>query len=296
MSGPVVGIIVPCFNQGRFAAECVASLHAQTYRDWRAVVIDDASSDDSRAVLDSLRSDRVEIVHLKRNLGRALVRNEGLRRLGNVDYVLNVDCDDVLSPDYLQQLVSALEASPHSGLAYGTLHFFGALRTPGAQKWPTEPYEATTRYLVNTIPGPGVLFRTAALQQTDGWRAAFTHSSGEDHDIWLQVVEAGWDVRWVRDAVYRYRQHESSFLAQSTLWTQVEVQLNILTYHARGIRATTGMRAYLEPMIVPALLESIRRGRLRRLFRIVSVTMRKAPIATLTLVARHYAKQLRSRF
>ena len=45
-SSPTVGIIDPCYNQGQYASECIDSLHRQTYPYWRAVLLNDASTDE----------------------------------------------------------------------------------------------------------------------------------------------------------------------------------------------------------------------------------------------------------
>jgi glycosyltransferase involved in cell wall biosynthesis len=288
LTGPLVGVIVPCFNQGHFAAACVESILRQSYPRLKAVVINDASTDDSARMLEALRGPRVEVIHLERNLGRALVRNEAVRRLGEVDYVLNVDCDDVLSETYIEKLVGALEAEPESGLAYGLLRFFGEPATDG-KTWPERAMSPAERFLENTIPGPGVLFRAAALKATSGWRVEFTHQSGEDYDIWLQVVNAGWKVSWVRDAIYHYRQHPASFLARSTTWTQVEVKLTILGCHSREIRRSCGTRAFLEPQVMPEFYDAVHSRDLSRARRILHVLVRHAPFTALGLAVGYYA-------
>lgn len=291
MSPPLVGIIVPCFNQGRFAAECVASLEAQTWTHWRAVVVDDASTDDSAELMASLASDRVEIVRLTRNLGRALVRNEAVRRLGPVDYVLNVDCDDRLSATYVAALVAALEAERSAGLAYGTLHYFGD--GSGNRTWPLLPFEHASRFLENRIPGPGVMFRAEALAATRGWRREFTNASGEDWDIWLQVVERGWNVVWVRDAVYEYRQHAGSFLSGRPADLRMQHDLLLFALHHRAIRASGTLREFLAARLIPEIASAIRRRRLSRAAKLALPLLRSTPWTACSLLARHYASRLR---
>jgi glycosyltransferase involved in cell wall biosynthesis len=291
MTEPLAGIIIPCFNQGRFAAECVASVRRQSWPNWRAVIIDDASTDDSAALLDLLAGDRVDVVHLRRNLGRALVRNEAVRRLGQVDYLLNVDCDDRLTPAYLDQLVRALEADASAGLAYGTLRYFGDAHVD--ETWPTEPFDFSRRYLDNNIPGPGVLFRASALAQTSGWRVEFTRDSGEDWDIWLQVVERGWKPVWVREAIYEYRQHGASFLARRSSETRVNQDVLLLGLHARSIRESSGVEAFLAPRVIPDLAAAIRGGRFGRVASLARPLLRHAPVTTTKLLARHYMRRLR---
>lgn len=289
-----VGIIVPCFNQSRFAAECIASLEGQTWRDWRAVLIDDASTEPGD--LTPFASERVRVIRAARNLGRALVRNEGVRLLGNVDYILNVDCDDVLAPDYVERLVAALRADPAVGMAYGTLRYFGAPHPTKREIWPPHNFTLERRFVENVIPGAGAMVRRTAFTQTKGWRTAFTECGAEDYDFWLQIVEAGWQVSWVREAEYLYRQHPSSFMARSTELAQVRQALEILRFHHSAIRRTSGLESFLTPLIMPTLFAALRGGRLRESAGIAGFLLRYAPIAALRLAARHYFRQLRARF
>lgn len=280
-----VGVIVPCFNQGAFAAECVASIEAQTWPELRVVIVDDASTDGSGALLDALASDRVRVFHLQRNLGRALIRNEAVRLLdGDVDYILNVDCDDRLSPDYVARLVEALEREPRAGLAYGTLHFFGDLRE-SETSWPRAEYVHAERYGENRIPGPGVLFRAEALRQTAGWRGDFAATGNEDVDIWLQVVERGWTALWVRDAVYHYRHHGASFLSGASELNQARAALVLLKHHRQGIEETMGVSGYLERHVMPYLRGAVRRRRWQEARPLVTP-------ATIALLARYYLRRL----
>jgi cellulose synthase/poly-beta-1,6-N-acetylglucosamine synthase-like glycosyltransferase len=243
-------------------------------------------------MLEALASPRISVVRLARNHGRALVRNEGVRRLAEVDYVVNVDCDDKLSPDYLAKLVEALEAAPRAGVAYGMLHYFGALHPTGAASWPDSPYQPARRYLENVIPGPGTMIRAAALAQTAGWRKDFTRSSGEDYDIWLQVVEAGWDAIWVRDAVYHYRQHAQSFLAVDGAAMHLEMTLNILRWHRQGIAEAGVLEDFLRPEVMPALYAALRRRDAARAGRIVRTLARCCPATALRLAGRYYLDRL----
>jgi hypothetical protein len=72
----------------------------------------------------------------------------------------------------------------------------------------------------------------------------------------------------------------------------VEVLLNILGHHAAGIRASCGLEHFLEPVIMPALFESIRTARMRRVWRILSVLLRRSPRAAASRIARYYASRV----
>jgi len=292
---PRVGVVIPCFNQGQYAKECVDSLHAQTYPNWHAVLVNDASTDGVTADLcNALAHERVKVVHMERNHGRASVRNQGVAQLGQVDFILMQDCDDKLSPTYIQQLIDAINGNDKVGVVYSTLHFFGNGSAENQMTWPVKPWDRSQMYLDNVIPGPGTVFRAKALNQTDGWRADFNQYSGEDYDIWLQVVEAGWEPLWVRSAVLHYRQHGDSFLAHHQEGLGALIAPSILKHHRNGIRATCGTRAFIRKWLLTSALHHVRRFKIEGIKRVVLPLLRFAPLATISLFCEYYLSRLRS--
>jgi glycosyltransferase involved in cell wall biosynthesis len=214
-SEPLAGIIVPCFNQGHFAAQCIESIRAQTCRNWRVVIVDDASTDGSAAHLAALAGNGVEIVTLTENVGLPAARNVALKRLDDVDYVLTIDCDDWVSPDYLERLVAAIHSDPRVGLAHPTLKLFGVPHPLGIETWPASELVYEERYVENRVPGCSIM-RASILRRLGGWNDAFRHSGAADWDLWLRIVESGWRLVWVRDAIYHYRQHAESMVATTS--------------------------------------------------------------------------------
>ena len=290
---PSVGIVVPCFNQGQFIADCVFAIERQTWPNWKAVVLNDASTDKTATACDEVRSSRVAVVHLPENLGRALVRNRGVQELGDVTYILNVDSDDVLADDYVERLVMALEQHPEAGLAYGLLHFFGE-GTEG-RVWPAAPLDMENRYLCNSIPGPGTMIRKTALEQTTGWRGAFTSCSGEDNDIWLQIVNNGWATVWVKEAAYHYRQHAETFSTTRLAQTRIARELAILALHRQKIDETCGFDRYMATFLGPLLLQSLRQWDTGRISAILPQLLKIAPLATTMFIAKYYARAIHRR-
>ena len=107
---PLVTVIVPGWNIAPYAAEALASLRAQTLDAWRAILVDDGSTDGTGDVFaDFARTDpRFALVthHAQRGLGAA--RNTGLE-LVDTAYVGFLDGDDVMLPRALELLVGSLE-------------------------------------------------------------------------------------------------------------------------------------------------------------------------------------------
>lgn len=112
MTGPVVTIIVPGFDVAPYAAEAIGSLRAQTRGDWAAILVDDASTDDTPALFDAAAAadPRFRVVHhaVRRGLGAA--RNTALDLVGT-PFVGFLDADDRMTPTALARLVGAVEES-----------------------------------------------------------------------------------------------------------------------------------------------------------------------------------------
>lgn len=110
MTGELISVIVPVYNVEKYLERSVNSLLAQTYTEFEIILVDDGSTDSGGALCDSIkeRDGRIRVLH-KKNGGLSSARNAGLK-VAEGKYVAFVDSDDVVSPDYLLKLYSAMTA------------------------------------------------------------------------------------------------------------------------------------------------------------------------------------------
>lgn len=103
---PRVSIIIPVFNAALHLDRCLNSVFTQIVTDWECVLIDDGSSDNSYGICSSWaeRDDRFIVIH-QRNAGVSNARNRGLD-IGTGKYIVFIDADDWIEPDYLLELLS----------------------------------------------------------------------------------------------------------------------------------------------------------------------------------------------
>ena len=103
MPKPLVSIIVPAFNRSGCIANALASIQAQTYDSWEAIVVDDGSTDTTPVVVEELgRQDpRIRLVRHDRNRGAQAARNSGINAASG-DWVAFLDSDDTYVPDSLE--------------------------------------------------------------------------------------------------------------------------------------------------------------------------------------------------
>jgi len=105
MQQPLISILVPAYNVGRYIAQCLDSIVNQTYHSLQVVIVDDGSTDDTGQICDEYvsRYSFIEVYHIK-NGGVANARNVLLSKIKG-EYFLFVDSDDWIESDMVETLV-----------------------------------------------------------------------------------------------------------------------------------------------------------------------------------------------
>ena len=109
---PAVSVIIPMFNAEKYIGECLDSLLSKTFRDFEVVVIDDCSTDNSRAVVESYLEKFggcLKIFRTEKNSGVAVARNKGLI-FSRGEYVFFMDADDMLMQNGLEEMHAAAKS------------------------------------------------------------------------------------------------------------------------------------------------------------------------------------------
>ncbi|MDX2132025.1 MAG: glycosyltransferase [Planctomycetota bacterium] len=191
---PLVSVVVPLFNSASTVRDTLASLRAQSLRDWHCIVVDDGSTDDGPALVRALAQDdaRLELVH-QANRGLAGARNAGLPRCRG-RYVYFLDADDLALPGALAALVDACERTPRAtGAAYGGIEF----RDERATLLDASPHEARHDVgLHELLAGNPFIVHSTMLRRDLLGDDRFDERLrvGEDYDLWLRLASRG--VRW----------------------------------------------------------------------------------------------------
>ncbi len=107
MTAPLVSIITPAYNSGRFIDQTVASARNQTWTDWEMIIVDDGSSDDTaqRAKRATVADSRIRFLQAPSNGGVARARNIALREARG-RYIAFLDSDDLWEPEKLDRQIT----------------------------------------------------------------------------------------------------------------------------------------------------------------------------------------------
>ena len=214
---PLVTVVVPVYNTGRFLAECLASIDAQDVP-LAVVVVDDGSTDDSLAIARAYADGRdgVEVVSQRnRGPGAGAARNVGLDRT-RTPWVMFLDSDDALAPHGLDALLAGLHAHP-SDLAVGRVR-----STPVERRWiwddAFEDLTGPQRRRIEDVPSlvhnpaPGnKVFRTAALRERRLTFAEGVHH--QDTVVSIPTMLLADDITVSPEVVLHYRRHEGSVMS-----------------------------------------------------------------------------------
>jgi hypothetical protein len=184
---PLVSIVIPCFEHGRWLPEVLNSIEQQDYPALQTIVVDDCSRDAvTLALLDKLEAgDRVEVVRMPVNGGPSRARNAGLARVRG-RYVLPVDADNVLLPGAVTRLVAQLSAAGELvGFVYPNLQYFGNRDDYArAPKW--NPYRLFKQNYCDTCSLYDAQLFDAGLRYPED--IVFGH---EDWDLALTLAASG---------------------------------------------------------------------------------------------------------
>jgi Glycosyl transferase family 2 len=203
---PLVSVVMAVFNGERFLREAMDSILQQSFRDLEFIVIDDGSTDQSGAILDSYqRNDpRVRVIHQE---NKKLV--ESLNRgcaLATGKYIARMDADDVAVPDRLAWQIEFLEAHPEVAVLGGAVQFIDhSGKRLGIAPRPVHPRDVKRGLLDSSVVWhPSAVIRASALAETGGYRNAVVDA--EDYDLWLRMADR-FELANLAAVVLHYRIH-----------------------------------------------------------------------------------------
>lgn len=265
-NAPLVSIIVVSYNHSRYLAECLNSFVSQTYRNFELIVADDASADNSVAVINEWLAAKkhffpvTPIFHTK-NTGLAAMLNECTAKCSG-NYIKILAADDYLHPEYLAKCVAKME---ELGEDYGLIYTNVAGVDDTGKHIPFVDYnkfwENTTKELFrkqtregNRIAAPSVMMRTSALINTGPYDESLLI---EDFERWLKINKLYW-IAYIPEKLVYYRQHEANISASKLSRIRAEGLIVKIRHDEEGLACkvinSKVRRFYLDTGKIPAAL------------------------------------------
>ena len=192
---PLVSVVVPSFNQGRFIRRTIESILSQDYRPIEILVIDGASTDETLSVLKEFDSCPELTWISERDSGVVEAVNKGLKRArGEIGAIQS--SDDFYLPGAISAAVAELTRDENLAFAYGDV---AKVDAEGQRLSVTDlpPYSLEgILSLEGWIPQPATFFRLSLARELEGWREHVPYAA--DTDLWLRMAVRASAVRLAR--------------------------------------------------------------------------------------------------
>jgi len=205
---PLVSVVIVTYNRSGYLREAIRSVLGQSMKSFELVVIDDGSTDDTRAVVEGIADDRIRYVYQQQS-GISVSRNRGVREARS-PYLAILDDDDLLLPDSLERHVDALGPGVHG--TYGAWIDFDN-ETGQMQPHPGHDFNyANLFFKGKTLQHSAVMVRTDVL-----WSFPYDEAkpAGSDYDMFLRMARAGLRMRHTGHVVTMRRLHANNITVTS---------------------------------------------------------------------------------
>lgn len=199
---PLVSVIIPIFNYGIQFERTLSSVFNSTHKNIEVIIVDDGSSDIYvKEKLSSIVENPSIKILKQQNSGPSSARNNGIKN-SNGEYILPLDADDSIHPDYIQSCVSILKNNKNISPVYCDTSHIGQIQ--GVEQRPEWSME-------RLIQGPFIvncsMFHREAFQKTGGYDEEM--KGWEDYDLWIRMAKNGYIGKRIPKPLFFYFHHEN---------------------------------------------------------------------------------------
>lgn len=211
---PLVSIIIPTLNRGKYLRQCIESVLSQDYPNLEVIVVDNGSTDDTSKILDFF-GDRIRRLKEERRRAGA-ARNKGLRAARG-ELVALLDSDDYYLPGKVSRSVRKLLEDESISMVYTDYLIvdFEARFMETIRMEDPRPEESARTFLTVFIPPSTVTMRKECLEESGYFDE--TLKGSENRDMWLRMLKAGCRFSRIPEPLAAYRRHPENFSGDLTL-------------------------------------------------------------------------------
>lgn len=194
-----VSVIIPCYNQALLIEETIHSVLASTYLPIEIIIVDDGSTDQTMQVVEALAKQYPIIkCYQQQNGGPSVARNHAISKASG-SFILPLDGDDLISPDYIAQAIHTFKQDPTVKVVYCQAEKFGAK----IGKWNLKPFS------LENLAKDNMIFVSALYRKSD-WEACGGYPEdlrwvSEDWVFWIAMLKNGGKVVQLSITGFYYR-------------------------------------------------------------------------------------------
>jgi glycosyltransferase involved in cell wall biosynthesis len=241
----LVSVVIPCYNPGEYLLEAIASVRAQSCGPVELIVVNDGTDrPESFALLKKTAAEADRYIE-QSNQGLAAARNSGFAAAQG-EYVLPLDCDDLIRPEYLSRCLAAFGAFPEAAFIHTDYDVFGV------QNYPERCSYNLYRLLEQNTLTYAAVIRKSDWEQAGGYDPAMRYGY-EDWEFWLRLGSRDRFGAHIPERLFRYRKHGRS-LYDTALSRHDEIVAYIRNKHSAlyAYESVTRIKAIWMPAVCVA--------------------------------------------
>ena len=215
----MISIVLPTYNGEKFISESIDSILNQTFKDWELIIVDDCSTDNTAALVDSYakKYDRIHVIHNKTNKKLPGALNVGFK-LAMGDYLTWTSDDNRFYPDALETMKDYLDTNKEYAMVCTA---YSKMDESGVEFAKANGYDEESMYF-NDCVGACFLYRRQVYETIGGYDESVF--CAEDYEYWLRVLMHCGKIGYIDDVHYAYRLHSGSLTVSK--WVNVKKSLN----------------------------------------------------------------------
>jgi glycosyltransferase involved in cell wall biosynthesis len=235
---PLISIVTPSLNQGRFIEHAIRSVLAQGYPRLELIVMDGGSSDDTVATLTRYKD---SLTHWESapDGGPADALNRGFGH-ANGDILGFLNADDFYLPGSLETIALAFADRPNAEVISGHAYFANPAGELGVPVY-SDPWHPTRfRYGACLLIQQATFFRRTTFDAARGFR--LSRRTSWDMELWADMAKAGARFDSIGTFLAAFRLHPDSITGSARGWQKRVSDAHYVLEHLRGRPTTSGDR------------------------------------------------------
>lgn len=212
---PLISVIMPVYNYEAYVEKAIESILSQTYSNFEFIIVDDASTDNSRRIIRTYQKQYpkiIKFISLKKNLncGGDRCANEGIR-IARGKYIARMDADDISLPTRLEKQIEFLEDNPDIFLVGSNAYVIDKEGNIMGEKTEPESNEKiyNNYFTFHPLIHPSCMYRRK-LNNKKNFQYEIVYKSNNDYLTFFKLICENYKFTNIKEKLLLYRIHEES--------------------------------------------------------------------------------------
>lgn len=233
---PRISVLMGIYNCATTLQEALDSLYAQTYQDFKIILCDDGSKDDTLAIAERNAKEhpsKVVVIKNDRNMGLNYTLNHCLE-YADTEYCARMDGDDISLPDRFEKEIQFLDKHTEYAVVSAPMIYFDEL---GDFRWGRGNGEVGAKDFVQGTPichAPS-MSRTSVIKSVGGYSVSQNLLRVEDYHLWFKVYAAGHKLYMLNECLYKMRDDRNAVARRNWLTRRNEAYVKHIGYKMIGL-------------------------------------------------------------